>query len=144
MVKFSTIPEKQVKKKPPKKYNLNLPSTAGPVFNIETGKTRKIIPISAKAYDIPIFAYPSTMAKSSAYRSAIIIDIHRKLKKVKENIKNCDINALNDLCKVSNIVDIHLKYIYADPSFDILNRDIMKIKQEFIDGCKLSTKITKK
>lgn len=143
MTEFSIIPEKEIKKKHPKKYK-TLP-TAETVFNIETGKNHKVVPMSATAYDLPMFAFPTKMAKSPVYRDAIIIDIRRKLKKVKENIKNCNFNTLNDLCKISSLVDIHSKYIYADPSFDLLNRDIMNTQQEFIDNCKItkSTKVDK-
>lgn len=143
MAEFSIIPEKEIKKKPPKKYKIS--PAAETVYNIETGKNIKVVPINATAYDLPIFAFPTKMVKSPLYRDAIIIDIRRKLKKVKENIKNCNFNTLNDLCKISNIVDIHSKYIYADPSFDLLNRDIMNTQQEFIDNCKItkSTKVDK-
>lgn len=60
----------------------------------------------------------SKMIKNPRYRDTVIIDMRKKLKKVKENIKNCNVNTLNDLCKISNIVDIHSKYMYTDPSFD--------------------------
>lgn len=98
MEEFSIIPEKDVKKRPPKKYKIS--PAAETVYNIETGKNHKVVPINATAYDLPIYAYPTKMVKSSQYRDAIIIDIRRKLKKVKENIKNCNFNSLNDLCKI--------------------------------------------
>lgn len=142
MIEISIIPEEDMEKKSEKKYKTS--PTAESVFNIETGKNYKVDPRKVTAYDLPIVALPSKMEKKQAYRDAIIIDIGRKLKKVKENIKNCNTSVMTDLCKISNILDIQSQYIYTDPSFDLLNRDIKKTQQEFIDNCKLSTKTIKK
>lgn len=62
MTEFSIIPEEDVKKKPPKS---SYPSAYAveSVFNIETGKTRKAVPANVMAYDLPILAIPSRMAK---------------------------------------------------------------------------------
>lgn len=132
---FPIISEKEIKKKTEKKIS----PAAEAVFNIEMGVNRKVVPISATAYDLPIYAIPAKIAKSPAYHDAIIIDIRRKLKKARENIKNCNLNTMNDICKISNLVDIHIKYMYIDPSFEILKKDIMKTQQEFIDNCKITS-----
>lgn len=126
----------------PKKSKTHLPS--GYVFNIETGETYSIVPQEAKANELPIYARSSNIVKNNSYRDAVIIDMRRKLKKVKENIGNCDYNTLTNLCEVSSLVNIHSKYLYFDPSFDLLDRDVMRAREEFIEKCKLSKKIINK
>ena len=113
-------------------------STKGSAFNIDTGKMYSIYPKEAKANDLPLFAYTAKMVKSKSYRDAIITDIRKELKKVKENIKSCDHATMVELCKVSNLVRFQAPYLYNDHSFDLLDRDVIHTKEDFIESCKLS------
>lgn len=113
----------------------------GSAFNIDKGKMYSIYPKEAKANDLPLFAYTTKMVKSKSFRDAIITDIRKELKKVKENIKNCNHETMVDLCKVSNLVRFQAPYLYNDNSFDLLDRDVIRAKEGFIEGCKLSGKL---
>jgi hypothetical protein len=113
-------------------------TTKGSVFNIDTGKMYSLYPKEAKANDLPLFAYTTKMVKSKSYRDTIITDIRKELKKVKENIKNCNNETLVDLCKVSNLVRFQAPYLYNDHSFDLLDRDVIHAKEDFVESCKLS------
>lgn len=137
MVRIITIEESEVIEDiHPRNYRT--PSDKGAAFNIDTGKTRSIYPKDAKANDLPLFAFTTKMVKSKQYRNAIIADIRKELKKVKENIKNCNHETMVDLCKVSNLVRIHSPYLYNDNSFDLLDRDAIHTKEDFLENCKLS------
>ena len=139
MVRIITIKESEVIEDiHPRNYRT--PSDKGAAFNIDTGKVRSIYPKDAKANDIPLFAFTTKMVKSKQYRNAIIADIREELKKVKENIKNCNHDAMIDLCKVSNLVRFQAPYLYNDHSFDLLDRDVIHTKEDFIESCKLSSK----
>lgn len=115
-------------------------TTKGSAFNIDTGKMYSIYPKEAKANDLPLFAYTTKMVKSKSYRDAIITDIRKELKEVKENIKNCNHETMVDLCKISNLVRFQAPYLYNDKSFDLLDRDVIHAKEDFIESCKLLRK----
>jgi serine/threonine-protein kinase RIO1 len=119
-------------------------SMKGSAFNIDTGKMYSIYPKEAKANDLPLFAYTTKMVKSKSFRNAIITDIRKELKKVKENIKNCNHETMVDLCKVSNLVRFQAPYLHNDNSFDLLDRDVIRAKEYFIEGCKLSRESNRK
>ena len=109
----------------------------GYVFNIETGKAYVKIPREATASDLPLYARSSDIVKNNSYRDAVIIDLRKKLNKVKENIKNCDHDTLIDLCEISSLIDIHANHLYDEHSFDLLDRDVMRTREVFIENCKL-------
>ncbi len=136
-----TIEERDTSKKP-KKTNIKIDK--GFVFNIETFGYRDIAPNEAKARDLPIFARPTKMLKNSSYRGAVIIDRHKRLRKVKENIKNCNYETLTDLCDLSGLIHIHSQHLYNDSSFGLLEKDVIHDQKEFIENCKLPTKTAKK
>ncbi len=116
----------------------------GLVYNIETGKNNYILQKDATANDLPLFAHPSGIRKNNRYRDAVILDIGKKLRDVKDTIGNCDYDTLTNLCNVSKFVDIHRPFLYDDPYFDILDRDVMRSRENFIDGCKLLNKTKEK
>ena len=134
--------EQDIIKKPPKKTDIKVDKEY--VFNIETFTYRDIAPNEAKARDLPIFARPTKMIKNSSYRGAVIIDMHKRLRKVKENIKNCKYETLTDLCDISGLVHIHSQHLYNDSAFDLLEKDVIRARKEFIENCKLPTKTAKK
>ncbi len=141
-VKISTMKEQDTISKPAK--NTDIKIDKGYVFNIETFGYRDIAPNEAKARDLPIFARPTKMIKNSSYRGAVIIDMHKRLRKIKENIKNCKYETLTDLCDISGLLHIHSQHLYNDSSFDILEKDVISVRKEFIENCKLPVKTTKK
>lgn len=140
--KIDIIEEQDTMKKPQK--NTDIKIDKGYVFNVETFGYRDIAPNEAKARDLPIFARPTKMIKNSSYRAAVIIDMHKRLRKIKENVKNCKYETLTDLCDISGLLRIHSQYLYNDSSFDILEKDIIRARKEFIENCKLSAKTTKR
>lgn len=112
----------------------------GLVYNIETGKNNYILQKDATANDLPLFAHQSNIKNNNRYRDAVILDIGKKLRDVKDTIGNCDYNTLSNLCNVSKFVDMHRPFLYDDPYFDKIDRDVMHVKEDFIDGCRLSNK----
>lgn len=116
-------------------------STKGSAFNIDKGKMYSMYPKEAKANELPLFAYTTKMVKSKSYRDAVITDIRKELTKVKENIKKCNHETMIDLCKVSNLARFQAPYLYNDNSFDLLDRDIIHAKEDFIESCKLSREL---
>jgi len=140
--KVHIIEEQDTIKEPPK--NTDIKIDKGYVFNVETFGYRDIAPNEAKARELPIFARPTKMIKSSSYRAAVIIDMHKRLRKIKENVKNCQYETLTDLCDISGLLRIHSQYLYNDSSFEILEKDVIRARKEFIENCKLSVKTTKR
>lgn len=125
--------------------NTDIKIDKGYVFNVETFGYRDIVPSEAKARDLPIFARPTTkLIKNSSYRAAVIIDMHKRLRKIKENVKNCKYDTLTELCDISGLLHIHSQYLYDDSSFGTLEKDVIRTRKEFIENCKLPVKITKK
>lgn len=112
-------------------------SMKGSAFNIDKGQMYSMYPKDAEANDLPLFAYTTKMVKDKSFRDAIIVDIREELKKVKKDIKNCNNETMVDLCKVSNLVRFQAPYLYNDNSFDLLDREVISAKEDFIVGCKL-------
>lgn len=137
-----TIEEREKLKKPPKNTNIEIDKEY--FFNIETFEYRNIAPNEAKARDLPIFARPTKMINNGSYRGAVIIDMQKRWRKVKENIKNCKYETLTDLCDLSGLINIHSQHLYNDSSFYLLEKDFIHAQKEFIENCKLPNKILKK
>lgn len=112
----------------------------GSAFNIYKGQMYSMYPKDAEANDLPLFAYTTKMVKDKKFRDAVIADIRNELKKVKKDIKNCNDETMVNLCKVSNLVRFQAPYLYNDNSFDQLDRDVIRAKEDFIEGCRLSGK----
>lgn len=138
--KFSIQDEKKIEDKKRKIERLRKSKKHGLIYNIETGKNSYILQKDATSNDLPLFARTSNIVKNSIYRNAVILDIRKKLKDVKETIGNCDYKTLTNLGNVSKFVDIHRPFLYDDRYFDLLDRDVMHAREDFIEGCRTSSK----
>lgn len=132
--------KKRIEDRQKKIEQLRKSKNHGLVYNIETGKNSYILQKDATSNDLPLFAHPSSIRKNSTYRNAVILDMRKKLRDVKETIGNCDYNTLTNLGNLSKFVDIHRPFLYDDRYFDLLDRDVMHTREDFIEGCKLSSK----
>lgn len=106
------------------------------VTDIRTLKSRRIEPIEATIYDLPISVRYTDIIKNSLFIDGIIIGLRQKHNIIQKKIKNCDSNTLKDVCELGKLLDIHTKDLQGIPSFELLIKDYNDIRQSFIKGCK--------
>lgn len=109
-----------------------IPRDSGYAFNIDTNEYRIITPKQVTAYDIPI---SHKLAENPKLHNKILLDIRKKMTNIGKQT-TCDINRFDQICEIRNLIKLHHRRLYRDPSFNMILEDIDKMKQDFIAKCK--------